>query len=109
MNPRERMLAIAVAVIVGGLGLRWFVSERILAPIDAKEAEVAALEQQVQQKTGEYDAIQRSLAELTEWRDRALPADTAVAQTLYQEYLTKLLASAGFEKTTVSSSPPQPL
>jgi len=96
MQHREKMLLFAAcgAVLVWiGLPL---VQRLLVTPIDERQAALAALDEELVEKTSEVVQIKNAGARLKRWRERSLPPVPLDAQRLYQTWLTDLAQLSGF-------------
>lgn len=98
MSNRERILAAGVALLVGLIGVRWFVDRVIQEPLRLKDAELATLSEQVMKKQQELQEAQDAEFDIRDWQSRALPADMSLAQPLYLDFLQDSLALAGIHR-----------
>jgi hypothetical protein len=101
MNPRERLLAIAVVslVLVAGLGVMFY--QFYLSPYRAKQANLAQLTKQGETKEARIKEIAGQRAQLERYRQQSLPAELDVAKREYQRYLEDLLRKSGFAQVSV--------
>ncbi|MGL4464852.1 MAG: hypothetical protein ACRC1K_22080, partial [Planctomycetia bacterium] len=104
MNQREKVLGAVVVLIVGAYFAPKLFDGWLAAPLRAKDAELADLEKQVKNKLLERETTRDAEFDLGAWTAAALPGETNVAQTLYEEYLHQLLTTAKIEKPTVTPS-----
>jgi hypothetical protein len=101
VNQRERVLAIGLGTVVGGWLLFSTVKSRIIEPLRARDGQIMALRGQIEAKKTELAAAQKGAMELSGWRRASLPADESVAQTLYLDYIRRLLSEAGIDRPTI--------
>jgi hypothetical protein len=94
-------LAIGLSTVIGGWFLYSTMKSRIVEPLRARDGQILALMSQIQTKESELAAAQRGAIELSGWRKASLPADESVAQTLYLDYIRKLLSDAGIDRPTL--------
>lgn len=98
MNQRERLLVIGLGSILGAWLLWGFVRTRLIEPLQSRDAQIVALQGDVEKKKKDLMVAQHAATELSQWRQVALPADESVAQTLYLDELRKMLTSAGMDR-----------
>jgi hypothetical protein len=101
VNARERLLAIGLGTVVGGWLLISTVKSRIIEPLRAKDGQILALQSQIETSKTQLAAAQRGAMELSGWRRASLPADDSVAQTLYLDFVRRLLSEAGIDRPTI--------
>jgi hypothetical protein len=101
MNPRERILAIAVVslVLVAGLGMMFY--QFYLSPYRAKKANLDQLTKQGDTKEARIKEIAGQRAQLERYRQQSLPADINAAKREYQRYLDDLLRKSGFSQVSL--------
>ncbi|MEZ6072291.1 MAG: hypothetical protein R3C10_19035 [Pirellulales bacterium] len=102
MNRREKILALsATCVVLAWLGLpvlhAWFV-----APIEEKQSELDAVNQQLAATTKRLVDVKRAAVDMKEWRRRSLPPNPLDAQRQYQAWLTDLAQLVGFEELKIT-------
>jgi hypothetical protein len=96
VNARERLLAIGLGTVVGGWLLFTTVKGRVIDPLRAKDGQILALQSQIQTSQTQLADAQRGAMELSSWRKASLPADDSVAQTLYLDFIRRLLSEREF-------------
>jgi cell division septation protein DedD len=101
VNQRERILAIGLGTVVGGWFLFSFIQRRMIEPLRARDGQIIALLSQIQNKENELKDAQKGALELSGWRKTSLPADESVAQTLYLDFIRKLLSESGIDRPTL--------
>lgn len=106
MNSRERWMTIAVAALLGFVAVRWVALRMVLEPLEQRDGQIAALSQQIATKQDELMLARDAEFDMNVWRQRALPADLARAQTLYQEYLRAWLAKENIDKPKIAPASP---
>src|SRR5262249_41885337 len=106
MNPRERILAIAVVgvVILGGLGVMFH--QFFLSPYRDRKANLELLQKQGQTKEQRIAEIAAQRPQLERYRQLSLPADINVAELEYGRYLRELLNKNGI--TNIRVTPRRP-
>jgi Tfp pilus assembly protein PilO len=92
MQPRERMLALAVGGLLVLLGAR-FVWQRVSAAIETRESRLTVLQTEVAGKQAQIARGQRARKDLKAWREQSLPGDAELASSLYQSWLLALAES----------------
>jgi hypothetical protein len=103
MNPRERILAIAVValVVVAGLSVAFY--QFYMSPLKAKQDTLKTLHAQEQTKQEQVNKIVGQRVVLERFRQESLPAELDVAKRKYTEFLTQLLQTNGFRNVNVTS------
>lgn len=96
MTTREKTLAVAVA----GTALLWFGNRglgRYRAAIDRNAGQQVQAEQALAEANAEVLLGQRARRQLRYWRERSLPTNPEIANSLYQDWLREQLTGAGLE------------
>jgi hypothetical protein len=108
MSPRERILAMAVLgiVVIAGLGL--IVHQFYLSPLEDKNAEIAALQKEVDNKNDRVRQIMAQRPKLNLWRQLSLPANTNLANREYEKYLSELIRLSGVTPGAFTVTPKPP-
>jgi hypothetical protein len=106
MNPRERILAIAVigVVILGGLGVMFH--QFFLSPYRDRKANLELLQKQGQTKELRIAEIAAQRPQLERYRQLSLPADINVAELEYGRFLNGLLNKADIKDIRVTPRRP---
>lgn len=105
MNQREKILATIIACIALATGGNWFVKHKIVEPLNDKDRELEALNLKLESAQRRMQQARDAEFDLAHWRSLALPGNESTAQTIYYEYLDKLLKDANIEKPSIQ--PPQ--
>jgi len=103
MKQREKILAIslgALGVVIGG---NWLFNQLLQGPLNARYAKVENLRDEIEKKEFVLRRARRAGQRLTEWQTMALPAETEMARSLYQNWLLEVVSAAGFEQPNVDS------
>lgn len=106
MNPRERILAIAVVgvVILGGLGVMFH--QFFWSPYRDRKANLELLQKQGQTKELRIAEIVAQRPQLERYRQLSLPADINVAELQYGRYLNDLLNKSDIKDIRVTPRRP---
>jgi hypothetical protein len=104
MKPRERMLAIGVAALVGLLLLN-AVYQQISGAFTQRNGQKAELEKKVQDKQRTIEAGRRAEKLLVEWRHRSLPSNKESARSQYNQWLVSLVDRVKLESPVVDYMP----
>ncbi len=102
MNPRERLLAVAVlgtVILAGGAFLFY---QLFYVPFRDRSASLARLVEEGERKQAQIDKIQADRPKLVRWRHLSLPSDADVAKREYEKYLSELVRKSGFEDVGVA-------
>jgi hypothetical protein len=107
MNPRERILAaiLVVIVLVGGVGFGvWKV---YLPMLKAKDKELNDLEAKIPIKQGDIAELKLKQDKLKYWQQISLPNpnDLAMAQREYDRWMDNLLGASGFQVGAMTIKP----
>jgi len=103
MQPREKILAGLVAILVVAYGGNWIFAKMLRGPLEERRAKVAALKEEIQDKQLELARARQAGKQLTEWRELSLPADVPMARTLYQGWLVQQITEHEFDKPNVDA------
>lgn len=106
MSSRERLLALAVGLVLGYLALEWLVERQFLAPLRDLNSRIASVHGNLQTKQAELAEGLQAEHRIEQWRELALPADRSVAQTGYMHFLRTLLTDAGIANPNVTAQSP---
>jgi hypothetical protein len=102
MNPRERLLAIGVGVIVGALVL-WYATSSVLGRFEDKDRRIASLTKEVKKKKDDMRKAQLAAKRLKEYEARSLPPDADLAKSLYQAWLNSTIETIGLSDVEVNT------
>lgn len=105
MNQREKILASIIACIGVGVAGNWFVRTKIIEPLAEKDRELEALNLKLEGAQQRMQQARDAEFDINLWRSLALPGNESTAQTIYYEYLDKLLKDAKIDKPSIQ--PPQ--
>ncbi len=100
LQKREKMLAVAAAILVVLLALQFLLSGNggslgdLRGQLDEERRELDRLKKNVHR-------AQAAIDKLHAWERRALPTDAKLAQSLYQNWLRDLTVEAGFDDPVV--------
>jgi hypothetical protein len=115
VNSRERILLLAILLVVALVGGGFLVHSLLLAPLDDRDMSILALQEEIDQKQQRVNQIQANLPRLQRWKMLSLPADGDPAHREYDlafleydKYLNELLQKSGFPagSFTVIGKPP---
>jgi len=96
MNARERMLAIAVLLVVVLLVGGFFFKTMFLSPLAERNESILALRDEISKKQERVHQIEADLPRLERWRVLSLPPDVSKAKQQYGDYLSDLMRDSGF-------------
>lgn len=105
MNARERLLAMAVLgiIVIAGLGI--MVHTFLLGPLSERRDSITALAEENATKLERVETILKQRPKLELWRKLSLPADPALAQREYQNFLTSLFRKSRFPEGAATIVP----
>jgi hypothetical protein len=101
MSPRERLMALAVLVVVVMGGGAFLFHLLFLQPLDDRAATIAALETEVQTKQKRIHDVESDMPRLERARLLSLPSDVDLARREYEGYLTELTRECEFQEGSV--------
>lgn len=105
MTTRERTLTVALLCFTVVAAVGFFGYQLILAPLRAKEGQVAALQRDLDERMLRIATIQKRKPDLERWQRESLPADIDLARRAYEEQLSKVLPASGFDSGSYSIIP----
>src|SRR5258708_33324426 len=105
MNPRERLLAMGVLLVVLLAGTAILFHQLFLAPLRERDDNILALERDIQKKQDRIRQVEAEKPKLDRWRQLSLPPDVVLAKREYAHYLSELMRDSGLpaESFTVVS------
>lgn len=106
MNKREKILAVAVGLVVIVLGGKFLFTKVFLAPLDDVERDIAAVQKKIDETKRKLQAKNRLIREWKSLCDRSLGHDPEKADLLLNERVTELIAASGLDKVTRTPASP---
>jgi hypothetical protein len=108
MNPRERLLAVAILVAVVLAGGAFLFHTLFLGPMHDRSTMILDLLQDIGQKQDRVRQVTALEPKLQRWKLLSLPKDEYLARRDYEVYLNDLLSKSGFApgSWTVTSQQP---
>lgn len=103
MQPRERILAGLVGLLLLGMAGRWLTQTMLSGPQAERQAKIDALEREIDKKQQIVRRARQANQKLTVWNRQSLPNNTEVARSLYQNWLLEIVKRAGFQSPNVDS------
>jgi hypothetical protein len=112
MNPRERLLAMAVLGVLVAAGASFLFHQLFLQPLWDSEASIQALREQIDGKRKQQQQILADKPRLERFRQLSLPPDAdparrdfELARREYVKYLSQLLLTSGFAPGSFTVTP----
>jgi hypothetical protein len=102
MNPRERILAISVGVLLV-LGVLWYGWSWKESSLAARRARLSRLQGEVQKNEITLARARKATEEMNKFEQQSLPGDVERAQSLYQKWLLELVQRHGIQEGNVSA------
>jgi len=102
MQRREKILAIALTVVVLGWGGFGLVERVVFGPFKERASRKTALAANIEKQEDEQLRVLRAERQLKDWVARSLPPDPVAAQRLYLAWLTDLCQVCGFSSPSLS-------
>jgi hypothetical protein len=90
MQPRERLLAVGLGLVVGGIFVYWAYGQYI-SLFSNREATLTTVSRQVAAKEGKMAAIQKAIVRRRELEKRSLPTNATDAENRYHDWLLSLI------------------
>jgi hypothetical protein len=103
MNPREKMLSLLTAGLVGLAGLYWGYYT-VSGWFESAALRQEAAQRELKKKNQELVKVQLAAARLAEFERQSLPRDPDIAQTLYQSWLLRLAGDAGLSDVNIDTA-----
>jgi Tfp pilus assembly protein PilO len=104
MNPRERMIAVSIAAVLG-LFVAWYVVSSYREQLDSKDGKLQKLTSEVQKKKAEIAKGQSAAKRLAQYEEHSLPSNPDVAASLYGGWLIKTAQTAGLSDVKLDKRP----
>lgn len=101
MNPREKMLAAVVGVVVLGWGGKIMV-DKYFAALDARSRDLSQAQERLETASKRLTDGREAAHKLSEWEKRSLPEDRERALTLYKAWLLEKAKTAGLEVNDIN-------
>jgi len=108
MTERERLLAIVVGACAAVIGI-WMGWGFYAGMVSSRRASIDALSRDVSAQSNQLKNIAKASKKISEYEERSLPPDTALARSLYQSWLLNKLEDAGLRDQVVSPSGQRPV
>lgn len=102
MQPREKILAGALAAVIAFFVLRPVLDGWFLEPIRARNTQIKTLQAEVQSREDQEFNLLRATKQLSAWREESLPPDPNNAQRVYQEWLTDVAQISGWQNIEIA-------
>jgi hypothetical protein len=103
MNPRERILAVTVILLIITAGLGFGAYQFYLSPMKAKRANLLKFREEELTKLERVKKIMDQRPRLERYRQESLPGDVDVAKLKYTRFLKDLLETSNFRNISVTS------
>lgn len=100
MTQRERVLAIAVVLLLFGVGGYYFLNQYLDARKN-RTRQIQALAKKVREEEFIERKAQMALERLATYQDHALPESVRASQSFYQERLRSTIEAAGFREVVI--------
>ena len=94
MNPRERILAIAIGGVAAAI-IGYFAVSYVTGQFSKRSTEIARLEGEIKKSKDQVFAGQVAAKKITQYEARSLPPDEEVTRTQYQDWLLEEIQDAG--------------
>jgi hypothetical protein len=101
LNQRERILALGVLLIAGGYAAFLLVQKTYLGPLAAQRTQLRTLQSDLANKNRLIEQGDEARGLVAELEAISLPGDARTAQSLYQEFLFKLVQDCQLEEASV--------
>ena len=103
LNRRERLLGIIMAAVLAGVALFQVIDKILLARLHTANEQLRNLQSEVATKEKRLQQALRLQVRLAEWQGTSLPPDAQTAQSLYGEFLFKLMQDCQLEERSVTA------
>lgn len=101
MNPRERLLAIAIGGVAAAI-LGYFALSYVAGQFSKRSADIARLESDIKKFKDQVFSGQLAAKKISQYEARSLPPDVELARTQYQDWLLGEIQEAGLAEPDVS-------
>lgn len=110
MNPRERLVAAAIGVVIAGV-VAWFATSWYFGLVETRENQLQKLTSEVKKRNADQRAAQQASKRLADYERRSLPPDAMLAKSLYEKWLIQVASEVQPKLVIeVTSKPPtQPI
>jgi hypothetical protein len=105
MSKRERTLALIVLPVILLIGGWLIVAELWLKPLNQREEQIAQVLKDIHERRETVEGIEARKKDLGKYRTLSLPVDADLARREYEDQLSKMLRSSGFEAGSFSVTP----
>src|SRR5688572_26301431 len=102
MQPRERILAMAVGSLLVLLVAYWLFG-KVQKSFAFRQGQIAGLENEIRNKEAAEKRGNLAAQQLAHWEHRSLPSDQELARTLYQNWLVKLADTNKLQNVNVDA------
>lgn len=109
MNPRERLVAAAIGVVLAGIVV-WFAGSWYFGELEKRENSLQKLTTDVRKRKADQRAAQQASKRLADYERRSLPPDPHLAKSLYEKWLLQVASEVQPSlKLDVNGKPPTAL
>jgi hypothetical protein len=103
MSRREKILAVAIGLLLVGMG-GLFYNSRIRAALQSRRGEIGRLKSQAAQLDRTVRLGETASKRIADLERRSLPAERALSRSLYQSWLLDLVGKIGLEDPQVRAT-----
>lgn len=110
MNPREKLIAAAIGVLIAGV-LAWFAMSWYFGQMELKQNQLDKLESEVKKKKTDQRNANLAAERLAKYEAQSLPPDAEVAKSLYEQWLLQIAAEVEpkLAAPTITAKAPAPV
>src|SRR5215203_5834909 len=91
MNPRERLVAAVIGVVIAGV-VAWFAASSYFGQLEKAENDLQKLTSEVKKRNLEQRAAQQAAKRLAQYEQISLPPQAELAKSLYEKWLQQVAA-----------------
>jgi hypothetical protein len=103
---RNNVLWVIFAILALCFGGDWLWGVVVRGPMEQAKPQPKQLREKIQRRKTDLKKIREETEQLAVWETQSLPADAALARSLYQAWLVELVEHVGLVKPNVDSSEP---
>jgi hypothetical protein len=109
MNPREKLVAAVIGVVIAGV-VAWFATSWYFGQLEARENQLQKLTSEVKKRNLEQRAAQQAAKRLARYEQISLPPEAELAKSLYEKWLQQVAAEVQPSlKLDMTAKPPAPV
>jgi hypothetical protein len=110
MNPREKLIAAAIGVLIAGV-VAWFAMSWYFGQLEQRENQLEKLQADVKKKKTDQRNANLAAERLAKYEAQSLPPDAEVAKSLYEQWLLQIASEVEpkLAAPTITAKAPAPV